>query len=901
MSRGTLPTVLLLGAQSSDDPLHSIPEELSILKQIFDDNPLNLSYQIEYEPYFTVSLLKKKLDKLSGQIAILHFAGHSAPDWLQTDDELVYAHHIARIISDWTIKPTLVFLNGCDNAEQAQLFLGAGVENIIATHQPIDDHQASGFAYELYTSLFTENAELPLQKAYKRAGEKVFIGEKSQVRSLSFPNENHSDDWDWGLFQKNPDSPEQWTLRQLLSKDRPVLDKEGNLLNPYKGLEAFQETDKVWFYGREELSNKLTTIIQSERFFVLLGASGSGKSSVINAGVVPSLRQDKDSLILQLRPGNAPFSELAKCFAEPLYPESVSQQLKEQNILTTQLEKQLISLPDLVQLLLEKTGKNKLYLSIDQFEELYTQSKQPIVKAYLQQLISLISSDVNSALIIIMRADFLTSALAHSKFAALLNQYPNIFLPPMSKAEIREVIEKPANTQHIQLEPALVAALLDDSDDQLGYLPLLQYALSLLWESRQGMTITLKDYNAAGGLKKAIETKATEIYQSFNPKQQEYCKQIFLKLIQPGEGTEDTRRRASLDEFNEDEDVQAILKQLADARLITTQQKSKTEHAFAEVSHEALIKHWSLLRGWIAENRDELRIQHQITEGAREWDKHKRDKDWLLSGSRLAVAEDWMNQHLSQSEEFEKGIEFIQSGIKERDRKIKKKEKQRKRNRNVMVAFMVVLSLFLFLSLIQRQEVVSSQKKEVDARILADQKTEQAIKAKEETERKRLVGNYFLAKTFEQKALTALGNGDDGDKDITEYQKAWLYALEAEKLELPTSKVANNRETLFELTKLSVKALSPQKKQTPYYRAMNSNSNSPIYSPDGKTLASASYNQTIQLWDASSGEHKQVLMGHLIQSTQWRTAPMARHLLPPQMIKPYACGMPVAASTSKSS
>lgn len=378
-------------------------------------------------------------------------------------------------------------------------------------------------------------------------------------------------------------------------------------------------------------------------------------------------------------------------FCDHLYPNNLSQWKREHEALTKQLHKQQLSLNDLVQHLLKKTDKTKLYLCIDQFEELFTQSQQPIVQAFLQQLIQLINANTNCCLLLIMRADFLASALANTEFAALMDQHPHKLLAPMAKAELREIIENPANKQRIQLQPALVEALLDDIKNQSGYLPLLQYSLNLLWEKRQSNTIQLKHYNALGGLKKVLETRANEIYQVFSEQQKEHCKQIFLRLIQPGDGTEDTRRRTSLDEFDQQKELQTTIKTLADARLITTYKYSESKQAYAEISHEALIKYWPQLREWIAENRDELRIQHQISADAKEWKQQGYHSDWLLSDSKLVIANEWLNNNTARATELEK--EFIQKGIEERDRQVKAKERLRKRNRNVLVGFLAMLTI----------------------------------------------------------------------------------------------------------------------------------------------------------------------------------------------------------------
>ena len=805
----------------------------------------------------------------------MHFAGHSDKQSLQTDDERVYSQHIANILNTWTIPPSLIFLNGCHNAEQVQLFLDAGVALVIATHRLIDDQQAAQFAREFYHSLFAQNGESSLQQAFDRAGEKVFMGQASQPRSFDLGELEQADDdtkWDWGLFPQNPEHLQQWTIRHLLESNRPVFDQHGELLNPYKGLESFKEEDKVWFFGREVLSKELSEQIPASRFFVLLGASGSGKSSLINAGVVPCLRVHNELLILQTRPSQEPFSELASIIAQQLYPDSTVKRLNEQKAFAEQLQSQQLSLSELTDELFRHSNKSQLLLCIDQFEELFTHSKSNIVQAYLDQLIQLIDSNSHVSLLLIMRADFLGSALGYPQFAEKLDKYPDKKLAVMAKAELREAIENPANKQHIQLEPALTQALLDDVENQAGSLPLLQYVLSLLWDKRKNSTIKLADYNAFGGLEKALESRADAIYQSFSSaEQQQYCKQIFLRLVQPGEGTEDTRRRANLDEFKDKPDSKAIIKALADARLITTQQSADT--AYAEVSHEALIRHWGKLREWIEENREQIRTRNQISADAKQWEKHQYNPDWLRSGTPLSIAEDWLNKYQSDANELE--TKYIQAGIEARDKQRKEKEEQQRREQQLIqdrqkaiedreveqqIAAKRIRKRTIILSVIAVVMIAAAVLawNYYQQAGIAQQETEQA---KQEIEKKRLDINYNKAKVFEQKIKLAIAEGDK-DKSIDNYRKAWLYGLEAEIIKIPKGKKALQQTSLNRLTDFSVNALNPEKKSPTPPLNIGSGINILIYSPNGSVLASGSNDRMIRLWDAKTGELNQVLKGH---------------------------------------
>lgn len=219
----------------------------------------------------------------------------------------------------------------------------------------------------------------------------------------------------------------------------------------------------------------------------------------------------------------------------------------------------------------------------------------------------------------------------------------------MTPNELREAIVAPAQRFGCEVELGLVEKLLSDVANQPGSLPLLEHALERLWDQRQSRKLRLEDYK---GLEKALEEWANQNYNGFTPAQKALCQRIFLRLVQPGEGTEDTRRRARLDELGDSKDAEHVLKTLADARLITTQQQ------FAEVAHEKLIGTWSVLRGWMSKDREALRMQHRISEAAQEWERNRRGKDWLPTGSRLQAAHEWLQTRDDDASALER--KFIQ-------------------------------------------------------------------------------------------------------------------------------------------------------------------------------------------------------------------------------------------------
>lgn len=210
-------TILLLGAKSKVKPLESVPAELSRIKQLFGSIKI---INIEYEPYLTRFILGDLLRKLMNKVDIIHFAGHSSEAQLQTDDELVYSHHIAGILQAWDRKPSLLLLNGCNSAGQVSDFLKAGVSCVIATHNYIDDKEAAHFAYEFYAYLISDPNKMTFSKAYQSAGSTVLMGKPRQSRSLdltALETTTEKEAWDWSLFSLTPESS-QATLNLLKSK-----------------------------------------------------------------------------------------------------------------------------------------------------------------------------------------------------------------------------------------------------------------------------------------------------------------------------------------------------------------------------------------------------------------------------------------------------------------------------------------------------------------------------------------------------------------------------------------------------------------------------------------------------------------------------------------------------------
>ena len=287
---------------------------------------------------------------------------------------------------------------------------------------------------------------------------------------------------------------------------------------------------------------------------------------------------------------------------------------------------------------------------MDQFEEIFTLChSDDLREAFIRNLLYAAKVAQGQTLVVLtMRADFYAKCAANAELAAAFSDH-HVLIGPMEEDELRRAIEKPAQLVGCELETGLVDLLVQDVRHQPGRLPLLQDALMELWHKREGRKLTVKAYHEIGKVEGALQRRADVILKAFSQAEQELCRRTFLRLTQPGEGTEDTKRRASMRELlslsGESPAEENIVQKLANASLLTTEGDLSRKDAFVEVAHEALIRSWPQLRKWIDADRAGLRTRTRLTEAANDWKNASRDSGYLYTGARLAVAEEWAGLH----------------------------------------------------------------------------------------------------------------------------------------------------------------------------------------------------------------------------------------------------------------
>jgi tetratricopeptide (TPR) repeat protein len=432
---------------------------------------------------------------------------------------------------------------------------------------------------------------------------------------------------------------------------------------PYRGLEPFDEAHAPFFFGRKALTEWLLDALRppsggraESRFLAIIGPSGSGKSSLALAGLVPALRRGElgDGTpwpVVICRPGYDPLESLAVRLAPVMGREPSLAALRD---VIESLEDDPRALHLAVRLALrDAPPAQRLVILVDQFEEVFTLSQDAAARqALIDNLLNAASIPGGQTVVVLtLRADFFGKCASYPGLAAALSSH-QMLVGPMTEDELSRAIERPAQLAGCELETGLTEILLQDVERQAGALPLLQYALRELWQRRHGRRLTVAAYRAIGGLGGALENRANAILGGFEPAERELCRRIFLRLTQPGEGTEDTKRRARIKELvtagDDGEALARVVQQLVDARLITAEANGDgrpAEGGTIEVAHEALIRGWRELRQWIEADRAGLRTHHRLAEAAREWDAAGRHPSYLHAEARLAVAREWAAAH----------------------------------------------------------------------------------------------------------------------------------------------------------------------------------------------------------------------------------------------------------------
>ncbi|MCU0497005.1 MAG: protein kinase [Anaerolineae bacterium] len=611
--------------------------------------------------------------------------------------------------------------------------------------------------------------------------------------------------------------------------------------NPYKGLRAFQQADAADFFGREALTDKLLERLEEnvpyQRFLAVVGPSGSGKSSVVKAGLLPALQKGKlkgseEWFMVEMVPGIDPMEELEATLLRVAVnpPDSLLAQLNEDERGFLRAVKRVLP-----------GDESELLLFVDQFEELFTLVDEEDKRTHFMNSLIAAVNDPRSRIrvIITLRADFYDRPLNYPRFGELMQKRTEIVLP-LAAEEIERAITRPAERAGLYLERGLVTAMVADVKEQPGALPLLQYALTELFERRDARSLTLVAYNAIGGTFGALARRADELYAGLGKDGQEAARQMFLRLVTLGEGAEDTRRRVLQSELlsigQERSTMELVIDAFGRYRLLTFDNDPQTRASTVEVAHEALIRQWGRLKEWLNHSREDLRLQRRVTSAAADWLEKDKDASYLARGSRLDQLETWFKTtdlalNVTEREYLTASLAFREKEQRlELERQAREQElEQRSRNRlRMLLAVMTIAAVVsLFFSGVAVTQWLSAQAAQLEAENARDAAQISADEAR--------------SLAFAANARTALTESDP-------MLSLALALASNEAFQPPTVEV-------FRTLANSVYAPNVR------YRLMGHEASvlGVAYSPDGQMVATGGVDGTIRLWDLNAGTESNVI------------------------------------------
>jgi WD40 repeat protein len=648
-----------------------------------------------------------------------------------------------------------------------------------------------------------------------------------------------------------PSRETQETYELLLKGDRPPgipsvpAAHEVEILRvgecPYRGLAAFREEDAAYFYGREGFTEMLGERIHKWPLVaVIVGSSGSGKSSAVYAGLLPKLREDGDWLVSDFRPGAAPIRAISNALLPLLEPD-----IKETDrlIQAFKLEQALgegeLTISDVICQVIEREQQDKrVLLVVDQFEELYTLCPDSqLQQRFMDELLRAVETagqrrDGCFVALLTMRADFMGQALAYRPFADAL-QDGSLLMGPMNREEMRAAIEKPAEMQGVGFESGLVERILDDVGGEPGNLPLLEFALTLLWEKENFGWLTHAAYEEIGRVEGALASYADQVYEGLKPGEGERARHVFVQLVRPGKGTEDTRRVARRDELGNEN--WELVQHLADKRLVVTGRDDSGQET-AEVVHEALIQRWGLLRQWMEADREFRSWQERLRSNMRQWEESGRDEGVLLRGAPLAAAEEWSFERADDLSPGE--VEYIQASQELQERRIAVREIRRRRTVLALTGGLVLALVLALLAGLQWRRADVAGELALSRQHVAETAQAQEGALRVEAQEARNMAEEAEKETFSRELAAHAINNMEVDPE-----RSILLALHAL---LEVEHTADAEHALHQ-SLVRHHIIKTLKGHTKLLLAM-------ALSPDGKTLVSGGFDDYILFWDTDTGE-----------------------------------------------
>ncbi len=645
------PPLRVLAVLSSPAGLPSLDmdREWEVLQTSLADLVADGKFVVERLETPSLAALQNRL--LGESVHILHFVGHGVFDETsqsgslvledaQGNPQLVRGEQLATVLRNHPAL-RLIYLNACEGALAsgqsvftgvAQTLVREGVPAAVAMQAEISDIGAIELARTFYTALA---AGRPVDAALTQARVALSVADSPE----------------WAipvLFSRSPDN-RLFDIREVL----PTPDC------PYPGMVPFTEAQQDLFFGRDKEIGEAVDRLRQHPFLTVVGPSGSGKSSLIYAGVIPALRASRrfgpgQWAVKIMRPGQHPLAALAErlgCSSETLSSLALTE---------------------------------RTLLFVDQFEETFTLAETEEAQTFLDALNTLIGHP-NLTILLTVRADFYPDLMACSLWQPI--RANRLELTPLGDDELWAAIVEPAARVGVTVDEALAVQLIADAAGQSGVLPLVQESLVLLWEKVERRQLRLAAYRqmaegGRNGLQVAIDRRATVIYENLPDPAKPIARRIFLRLIQFGEGRADTRRQQSVDDLRASGDDPALfdrtLSTLTASRLLTTSGAEAGSQRRVDVSHEALIGGWKLLKGWIQGKQEAETVRRRLENKVTDWQRLGQGEGGLLDSVELVEAENWLKgedagalgyssaleEYISSSHKYHQALLFAQAEAK---------------------------------------------------------------------------------------------------------------------------------------------------------------------------------------------------------------------------------------------
>jgi WD40 repeat protein/transcriptional regulator with XRE-family HTH domain len=622
--------------------------------------------------------------------------------------------------------------------------------------------------------------------------------------------------------ETDPARLEQW-ISALGRARRPPGRRASSADAPYRGLASFEPQDARWFFGREEVTQRLVELAASAEGvpLIVVGASGSGKSSLLRAGLIPHL----GGPVTLLEPGAAPAAQLAELTAAgPRRPPVVI---------------------------------------VDQLEAIFTRCPDEDQR---QRFIDALGELAKTAVVVLaLRADFYDRALHYPGLARAL-QARQVVLGAMTEEQVRRAIVEPARLARLEVADGLADVMLRDlapraataataetaGPQQAAYepgaLPLLSHALLATWEHSHGNTLTVADYRASGGIRDAVTRTAERAYDDLSAEEKELARRLFLRLVYVADDAPPTRRTAGLSELRGwgGASVEHVLGRFVDERLITVDADT------ARFTHDALLTAWPRLRSWIDAGLENLRTSRRIGEAARAWEETGRESSALWRGSQLAIAEDWAEDTGNRDSAGTLAGEFVAASIAAEQAR-ERAERSRTRGLQRLVAALtalVIAVLGLAVYAFQQREAVATARDDADSREVAIEASQ--VRGQDVPLAAQLsAAAYAIAPTPQAAASLLESSGTASAARLLDSAGVVESVGLSPDRRLLAVAAADGTLRLWNV--------ATPGRPAPVGAPLESDSNAPLYttsfSPDGRVLAAAGAGRTISLWDVSDPAH----------------------------------------------